>query len=273
MVNRARDRRRRGTQYTGVLRGNSDRASTESVPHSTPRQSRFQWRLVSGMITLCLVIILAMFFTSDVFYVRSVAVGGVNYLTKEEVFAFADVANMHIFWVSADQVRANILRSPSVADARVDLSWPPNMINIIIEEREPALVWMQSGTAMWVDIQGRVMAQREDRPDLTTLIAEPGAEQGPLTGDGRVDTDIVHGTLQLQELMPQVTTLRYDPVNGLGYKNDNGWDVWFGVGTDMPQKVLIYRNLASNILARGIQPGVVNVADPEAPFYTVLWGR
>ena len=32
--------------------------------------------------------------------------------------------------------------------------------------------WEQSGTANWVDIQGRIMQQREDRPDLLREVSE-----------------------------------------------------------------------------------------------------
>lgn len=270
---RARDRQQRGTQYTGVLRGNRPRTDTTATVQHSEARHRFNWRIVSGLIVLCLSGVLTLFFTSDLFYVRSIAVGGLRYMTKEEVFSYADIANLHIFWVEADEVRDNLMRYPTVADVQVRLSWPPNMVNIVIEEREPALVWEQNGVAMWIDVQGRIMSQREDRPDLVRVAADQAVDESAYSDDTHLKTDIVYGTLQLQELRPDVATWRYHPTKGLGFRNDNGWDVWLGVGVNMPEKLLIYEAISDNILARGIQAGEVNIVDPDAPFYTVLWGR
>ncbi len=43
-----------------------------------------------------------------------------------------------------------------------------------------------------------------------------------------------------------------------------------GTGTDMPEKVLIYNAIVGNLQARGIIPNEINVANPDAPFYSVL---
>ena len=273
-MTRARDRHRRGTQYTGILRGNRSRSSEErEVNQIEEKRSWFGWRIVSGLIVVCLSGVLMLFFLSDVFYVTSIRVGGAQYMTVQEVFTYADIANWHIFWVTPEQVRENLLRYPTVADAQVRISWPPDMVNIFIEEREPALVWEQNGAAVWVDIQGNIMAQREDRADLSRVLVD-----NPLSGDliseqGKLDTDIVIGSLQLQELRPDVELWRYDPNYGLGFRNQNGWDVWFGIGANMTEKMRIYDTIASDIIARGIQPGEINIVNPDSPFYTVLWGR
>lgn len=273
-TSRIREQKRRGAKYTGILRDSRIRATEErpAVEHSEPRRASVNWRLFSGAIVVSLSLVLALFFSADAFYVRSVAVGGVKYLTKEEIFAYADIANVHIFWVSPEQVRRNLLRSPAIANARVSLSWPPNMVNIIVEEREPALVWEQSGTALWVDIQGRIMAQREDRPELVRVAAKMGADEGPLAAGGRVDEAVVFGALELQDVLPEVTLLLYDPVRGLGYRNEYGWDVWFGTGTGMAEKYQIYKAMRDTIVARGIQAGEVNIVNPDAPYYTIMWG-
>ena len=52
-----------------------------------------------------------------------------------------------------------------------------------------------------------------------------------------------------------------------------GWDAWFGTGTDMPNKLLIYNALVERLQARGIQPNVISVADPNAVYYSTVLGR
>jgi cell division septal protein FtsQ len=272
---RNRRERRQRNSYTGVLRDARVMTPAEGyvVDHSAPRRRPFSWRWISLMIVIVLTLVLVFFYTSSVFYVRSISVGGVRYLTKEEIFAYADIANMHIFWVDPARVRENLLRSSSIADAQVWIGWPPQMVNIVVEEREPALVWEQSGTAIWVDIQGRIMAQRQDRPDLTVIQADMAVADGPLGESGRVRQEIVLGALQLEELLPGTQVLRYDSARGLGYAHEGGWQVWLGTGTGMPEKIAIVNAMTQSLQARGIQPGEINVVDPDFPFYTVMWGR
>src|SRR5687767_12025459 len=107
-TSRMRDKRR-GTKYAGILRDNRSRPTEERpvVEHSEPRRSPVKWRLFSGMIVVTLALVLLLFFSADAFYVRSIAVGGMKYLTKEEIFAYADIANVHIFWINPEQVREN----------------------------------------------------------------------------------------------------------------------------------------------------------------------
>lgn len=271
-MTRRRERRRgRGTSYTGILRSDRPRPA-EAEPQIEDRYPRFRWRIVSFLIVLCLSGVLVLFFASDVFYVRSIAVGGLQYMTKEEVFTYSRIASWHIFWVDPQEVRENLLEFPSVADAQVRISWPPNMVDIIIEEREPALVWEQSGTAVWVDINGKVMAQRAERPDLTRIVADTLFENSPLE-TGNLDLEVVYGALQLRELRPEVTTWRYDPARGLGFRNPNGWDVWFGVGSNMQEKQAIYGAMAASVQQRGIAVAEINIVNPDAPYYTVLFER
>lgn len=263
-----RDKRR--TRYAGVLPGKRDRALEDipTVEHSQPRTAPVNWRLFSGAMTLCLALVLGLFFAADAFYVRSVAVGGLKYLTKEEIFAYADIANVHVFWVSPETVRQNLLRSPSIADAQVSLSWPPNMVHIVVAEREPALIWEQGGTAFWVDVTGRVMALRQDRDDLIRISTSITDEASPLQS-GRVDETIIFGALELQAAMPEVRVLRYDAVKGLGLRSAEGADIWFGVGTGMAEKYAIYQAIQTDLTAQGFQAWEISLVNPDAPYYNL----
>ncbi|MEZ4670437.1 MAG: FtsQ-type POTRA domain-containing protein [Anaerolineae bacterium] len=268
MTSRLRDRRRTTGREPGILRGPVSAAAPVAVEHGVRRTGFAGWRLVSGLIVLALAGMLFIFFTFDIFYVHSIAVGGLKYLTKEEIFALTDVANMHLFWLDPQQIRANILRSPTIADADVQVTWPPNMVQIVVEEREPALVWVQSSIPVWVDVQGRVMSQREDRPDLPRVLSE--VDDGPLGQNVQIGVDVVSGALQLKAIASGVDTIRYQPNNGLGYTDSRGWVAWFGTGTDMPEKIAIYNAIVANLTSRGLQPREINVVNPDAPFYSVV---
>jgi hypothetical protein len=188
-------------------------------------------------------------------------------MSTTEVFALTNVTGLHVFWLDPAQVRADLLRSPTIADATVQIGFPPNMVQIIIEEREPALVWEQAGVASWIDLQGRVMTQREDRPTLLRVTMD---ETVSGTAGGSIDAAIVTGAVQLHALLPNAATLRYHPDKGLGYTDARGWMVWFGVGADMQQKILIYNAIVEAIQARGEIPAEINIVNPDAPVYTTL---
>jgi hypothetical protein len=272
MTSRLRERRRRAERTPGIWPGQRLPAEDRpEVQHGERGRVYVSWRIFSGLIVASLLTVLFMFFNADSFYIHSIAVGGLQHLTKEEVFALTDIANMHVFWLDPDQVRANILRSPTVADASVQIGWPPNMVQIVIEERQPALVWEQSGVATWIDLQGRVMRQREDRPELLRVSSDVG--DGPVGTNMQISVDVVNGALQLRTLFPNLQVLRYHPEKGLGFQDERGWEAWFGTGTDMPEKMLIYQAIVTNLQGRGIQPGAVDVSNPDAPHYSVLWGR
>lgn len=275
MSSRLRNRRRRSERSPGVLRRTSPQTIQErqTLEHEERGEGFTRWRAMSVLIVLVFSGVLVLIFTTDLFYIRAVQVRGLENLTTEEVFAFADIANYHLFWIDPEFVRDNILRSPSIADASVELGWPPDLVNIQIEERKPAVVWSESGVDMWVDLQGRIMTARTDLPDLMRINVSLGAFDEPLTDGRELDENIVFGALQMQELMPEISSLNYDPIHGLGWTNNDGWQVWMGSGTGMVEKVEIYNTLAQNLIARGIQPGEVNISNPDAPFYTVLWGR
>ena len=215
---------------------------------------------------VCLSAILALFFLSDALYVSRIAVGGQRYMTQQEVFNYANITDLHIFWVEPDAVRENLMDFPTVADAQVRLGWPPNMVNIIVEEREPALIWEQGEQSVWADINGIIMPMREQRTDLVQVRAADSVATD-FVEDGSLDAAIVYGALQLRDLRPEVTTWRYDPVNGLGYENEIGWDVWFGDGTGMPEKWEIYANIRADVAARGLAIQQINIANPDAPYY------
>ncbi|MEO1286599.1 MAG: FtsQ-type POTRA domain-containing protein [Chloroflexota bacterium] len=270
----ARRRQQRGTTYTGVLRRGRNRTAEERpTVNQIEAPKGFNWRIVSGFMILLLSGVLALFFYSDAFYVSNIRVGGVNYMTVEEVFTYSRVANWHIFWITPEMVSENVEEYASVADASVRIGWPPNMVTITVEEREPALIWEQNGVAVWVDVQGNVMDMRDERADLVRIIVEDPFIEGPLGDSNGLDSDIVFGLLQLHDLRPDITAWRYDPVDGLGWRNANGWDVWLGIGTDMDEKMRIYEVLSEQLIARGIQPGQLNIVDTDNPYYTVLWGR
>jgi cell division septal protein FtsQ len=232
-------------------------------------ESLLSARALSAVLLVILVVVLALFIQSDAFYVHRIEVGGLFHLTAEEVFGLSGVANMHVFWIDPAEVRRNILRSSSVADVEVLVNWPPHLVQIEVQERQPALVWEQAGVRTWIDVRGRVMPQRTDLEGMLRIVVE--GEDTPVGPNVVIPQDVVDGALQLKTLYPDLEALLYDPVEGLGLQEGRGWRVWFGSGTDMPAKLNVYNAIVADLTSRGVQPEYIDVGDINAPYYKIWW--
>jgi len=268
---RSRQRKRGMTRAPGIWRGRRWSADTgrPAVEHGTQHAAGLGARALSGLIVVSLIVVLSVFFVTDYFYVHNITVVGVNYLDEAEVFRYSGMEGTHIFWIDPEKVRESILRLNVVADARVEIGWPPDLVRVYIEEREPAFIWVQSGTSSLIDLQGRrlrFLAEGETPPSLLWVLTEGNAADLPSL-DASIPLDVVNGVVQLQNLLMGVPSLRYDPVNGLGFQEQGGGQVWLGVGSDMLDKLPVYETLRDNLLARGITPTEINVAHLGAVYY------
>lgn len=261
-----KERRNRSERTPGVLLTPATRVDdAPAVQHGT-RGYTINWRIFSGMIVVALSVVMFIFLTADAFYVRTIAVSGLKYLGESDIFRWSETADMHVFWVDPETISERLMEIPAIADARVSVHWPPYILRIAIEEREPSFIWEQDGIEAWVDIHGNVlMAPPEERPGLLRIVTE-GIE-GAISINDKIDQSVVDGARQLRELIPETQALRYDAVKGLGFRDAGGWDAWFGEGTDMPDKILIYEALIDELARRGTTVTEINVSNPHSPFY------
>ena len=276
MASHVQARRRQPDRAPGVLH----RTAPGTVPKlSTParRERRYafsRWRFVSLALCLLLGLTLLAFFTSDVFYVKAIQVRGNTFISGDEVFAYSELADYHMFWLDPDDIRAKVQRSPSVADISVEVGWPPNLVTLHVQERQPALVWSDAGEETWMDLQGRVMPARAEAPGLlhVNLVNDGTQQDKPSPAD--FGGDMVLGALRLREALPEDQHLDFHPIHGLGWTNEAGWQVWMGVDSAavMDEKIKIYDVMVEDLNSRGIDAAEVNIANPDAPFYRLLWG-
>lgn len=254
-----------------------------AVPRDVPRTLPISWRLFSGAICIVLFGVLYFFLSNDAFRIHAIYVGyagPTHYVDKSEIFGVSGTFNQQIFWADATDIEKQLEGFTQIASANVSIGWP-NLVQITVTERQPALVWEQSGQRVWVDVRGRVMKLRQDLPELVRVVVEKPSKdvhlskcerQGMDTALGTescIDQDTVNGVLQFKALYPNVTEVVYDPIKGLGYHEGSGYTLWFGNGVDIPTKMAVFSALSANLQARGIQPVEINVANPDAPYYNV----
>ncbi len=276
MASHVQAHRRQPDRAPGVLH----RTTPGTIPKLSTTVRREQrrafsrWRVISAVLFVLFGLTLLAFFTSDVFYVRAIQVRGNTFIISEEVFAYSELADYHMFWLDPDEIRENVLRSPSVADITVEVGWPPDLVTLLVQERQPALVWSDAGDETWIDIQGRVMPARAEMPGLLHVNLVNDGPDGPLPSAEDFTKDMVLGALRLREVLPEGDHLDYHPVHGLGWTNEQGWQVWMGTDSAavMDEKIKIYDVLVENLNSRAIDVAELNIANPDAPFYRLLWG-
>ena len=276
MASHVQAHRRQPDRAPGVLH----RTAPGTVPKQSTaarrerRRNFSRWRVISVVLFLLFGLTLAAFFTSDVFYVRAIQVRGNTFISREEVFAYSELADYHMFWLDPEEIRENVMRSSSVADISVEAGWPPNLVTLVVEERQPALVWSDAGDETWIDIQGRVMPARAEMPGLLHVNLIDDSAYGQESSADDLSKDAVLGALRLREILPEGDHLDYHPIHGLGWTNEQGWQIWMGADSAavMDEKIKIYDVLVENLNSRAIDVAELNIANPDAPFYRLLWG-
>lgn len=232
-------------------------------------------RWVSLTIVIFITLVGAFVFAHPMFYVTRIEIGGLRYMSAEEVFSRAGVAGFHILWVQPEQIEANIADSTSVASVDVAVQWPARVI-VLVSEREPALVWEEDGARYWVDVNGNMMVRRGDVQNLIQVInladSIPFICPGPACqqeGDNivQIDPALVSGAQQLKTLRDTITVLYYSEPEGLGFDDERGWRAYFGTGLNMDVKLVVYERLVAELQEQNTNITYIDVSNPAAPFY------
>jgi len=256
-VSRLASARRRGGLLAAVL--------PEGVSLSLPALPRVRlgWRAMSVTLVLLLTALLGRLLTDPGMYINGVNLGGAALVPGQEIYTASGIAGQHIFWVDAAAVQARVAAVPGIASASVHIDWPAT-VTIHVVERIPVVSWSEGSQTSWVDADGNKFTARSDLPGLLPITVDDAASGAYKT----VPSDAVAGALQLQQLRPNIELLHYDRQHGLSYQDGRGWRGYFGVGTDMVQKLAVYEQLVTNLTGRGLQPKTISVESYQAPYYT-----
>lgn len=227
--------------------------------------------------------------SDDRFFLSYIPVEGSSTIDINQIVEESGLAGRHIFAADPQEAAERIHSVPGVVTATVTLYWP-NDVMIRIREKPPVAIWQEGDQPYWIDAGGQLSNARSDTVGLLTIISEVPApkvlpyreEADRKTGDDEeaevvaagpgsqaafVPGDVLAGALQLRRLRPNIDKLIYRSADGLGYKDGRGWTAWFGAGQDMHQKLVIYESIVADLLAQGVQPAYISVANQHKPYY------
>jgi len=251
---------RRGGGVRGLL------AQLAAYVPAVPRVT-LTWRMASLFLCLLLGGMLMRLMTDRSMFIDGINLGGSALVPGEEIYSQSGIAGQHIFWVDPAAVQRQVMDVPGIAGAVVSVEWP-NTVTLVVTERIPVVTWIENERTWWVDADGNRFRARQDLPGLLPIMVDDSKGKTNTPDGAAVPAAAIHGALQLRELRPNIELLHYDSLNGLSYQDGRGWRGYFGVGTDMPQKLAVYEQLTEDLTARGIYPKKISVENLDAPYYT-----
>ena len=125
---------------------------------------------------------------------------------------------------------------PEVATASVDLGLP-NRVEISLVERAPMVEWDDAGRKWWLSEGGIAMLRMGEWPGAVRVVSStPVLSFGADPTQAVISQDILQAALSLHQQTDGVGSLVYDTQHGLGFEDDHGRSVYFGIDGDMAMK-------------------------------------
>jgi hypothetical protein len=252
-----------------------------SVPGAEMRlpslpQVNVGWRLASGVMVALLAFALYQLWNLPRFRVVQAQVNGLQRLTSSDVNAILGLEDTPIFTVDSSQLQKDLEDAfPEFSSVSVSASLP-NKVVVTVQERVPILTWRQDGRTTLVDANGISFPMRSANdalpsPQVEAFDAPPVQIEDAVSGEQGhfLSAEMVSAIMSMSAQAPADTPLVYDSQHGLGWKDPQGWEVYFGDVKDMGTKLTIYQTLIKRLQEEGITPALVSVEYVHSPYYRV----
>jgi len=256
------------------------RLNTPNLPGINIQMPRIRFgpRWISFFLTVLCLSILYLMLNTNPFIVYNSDISGNNRINAQEIQSVLGVENQSIVTINPTQIESNILAAfPDVSTVKVNLNIP-NGVNVKIEEREPVAVWQQqSGETFWVDAFGYKFQQRGQVDGLPIIMAAGDPPVSIIENTDQVvgvkpflPDDLSKTITALSMNLPEGSNLVFDPQYGLGWNDPKGWKVFFGHSyQESALKLQVYQIMLDHLAKENIQPTMISVEYPNAPFYRV----
>jgi hypothetical protein len=257
--------------------------STPGAEIRLPSVPRLQvsWRILSAILVGLLGYLLYNYAYSPAYRVKATEVEGLDRISEHDINIVANVAEQPIFSINPDQIEQNLEEAFfDLSDVKVMVTVPAS-VTVVVEERQPILVWKQEGQTLWIDSAGIAFPPRgENGPSLVVEALDPLPTTTRLDNSELLSEDIqsrsirflpprlLTAILAISVHVPQNSSLFYTEERGLGWQDTRGWDVFFGTELkDIEMKLLVYDAIVNYMIHEGIQPELISVEFVHAPFY------
>lgn len=252
-------------------------------------------RAISAAIILVMLGALALLWYVPPFVVQSAEVRGAQRLGASDINSVLDLTGEPLVTVDTAELEETLRAAfPEIKDVSVHIGFPAGLV-VSLSERAPLIAWQQGSETLWVDADGIAFPPRgtaeglivvqvsgETPPDEATATSAGNVtglpelsllfpEEAPAVSARQVLTpDSVTALQAIGPYVPEGSALIYDRSYGLGWTDTRGWQAYFGHSTsDLSLKLDMYQSLVDSLASRAIQPSMISVEFPDAPFYRV----
>jgi cell division protein FtsQ len=272
--------RKKHTAYV-PLKNKGAELQVPALPHI-----QFGWRFISGAVFLLSLAVVISFASLSAFQISTINLRGAQRLSTEAILSQVDLVGSSIITVEPDQVRTMIEdRFPSLSSVSVSVNLPAS-VTLRVVEREPLILWQQDSSAHWIDAEGVMFPVFGEVEVAQTVAASGDPPAAPEVFTPEVDEEtgeishlleaslpsttpeFVQAVLSLSAYIPEGTALQYDPQFGLGWRDPNGWLVYFGRDTNnIDVKLSEYQTIIGALENQNITPALISLEFLHAPYY------
>lgn len=253
------------------------------------------WRFLSFFLGIFCLVGIYVLFNSAEFQVHQIQTSGLSRLSVTDLDAVLKLQGESIIWANANQIQQDLMIAfPELKDIEVMVKFP-NLVQISAFERQPVLLWQTEKQAYWMDQEGVLIPPRGETGELLTIhasttpplvktveehgtipLSQSAVEALPaqlsaaqLQGWGEtVDPILVEAAYQLLAFLPPNSQILYHQTHGLGWKAEQGWDVFIGLTlNDINYKLNAYQALVEKFSREGINPSMVSIEFATRPYY------
>jgi cell division septal protein FtsQ len=206
--------------------------------------------------------------------VAQAQVTGNKMLTPLEINTSLNIAGKPVFLLIPSELEKRLRVSyPELLSAKVDITLP-NTVSVQVTERQPVIRWQQGDGYTWVSEDGIAFRPHGDDAGLISVVAlsappvEGLVSPDELTPAPFISAEMVQALKGLAGHVPPGVPILYDASSGFGWNDPRGWRAYFGTSArDVELKMRVYESMVTSLTQRGIQPALINVTYPAAPYY------
>ncbi|MBX7212974.1 MAG: hypothetical protein K1X39_03065 [Thermoflexales bacterium] len=247
----------------------SRRFDPASNPSRDSGQGRRRLLRGIGVVLLAFVVLVGGggFLGSDQFRVREARVEGNEGIAAQGILAASGVMGEHWLLLDLNASARRVQSLPGIDAANITCEWQKPCLILVKVSQALARLDGPDGT-MWLDATGRAQRTWDNARARTIVRLEDGATL-PRDG-GSVDPALTLSLTELAAALPNVSQYTYSAKEGLSFVNERNTRVKLGTSTtagEMRERAGLAELLKEQLIARNIQPKVIDVHIVDAPFY------
>ncbi len=253
----------------------------------------FNWQMISGPLAVILLVVVLLLTNLSTFEIQGVDTVGITRVSAADLVTVLRSNAGSIFTLDRQKAeKALAISFPELTDIHLKVDFPAK-VEISARERQPILAWSYKDQTLWIDQDGVVMPVRGDVGSLITIKSNviPPLTTAVDTSNGALDfsqiaaanknaaddsklilpqisPDVLQAAIGLTAQLPEGAILIYDPVNGMGWFDQRGWKVFFGLDlSDLQLKLTEYQSIIDRLTKEGVTPTLISVEFVHAPYY------